>query len=88
MTPSALLELVDLIYNSYKRGQSLIKLNRFINYTKQNKHKSLRPPSQVQMYPPVGPCRALPSQHSVGPMGNGLVEVEVEAGLPHTPDCC
>lgn len=55
MTPAALLELVDLIYNSYKRGQSLIKLNRFINYTKQSKHKTLRPPSQVRMCPLVGP---------------------------------
>lgn len=36
MTPSALLELVDLIYNSYKRGQSLIKLNRFITPNKTN----------------------------------------------------
>lgn len=51
-------ELLELIYNGYKRGQSLIKLNRSINYTKQNKHnehKNLRPPSPAQMCPLVRP---------------------------------
>ena len=58
MTPTTFPELLELIFNGYKRGQSLIKLNRSINYTKQNKHnehKNLRPPSPVQMYPLVGP---------------------------------
>ena len=58
MTPTTFPELLELIFNGYKRGQSLIKLNRSINYTKQNKHnehKNLRPPSLVQMYPLVGP---------------------------------
>lgn len=55
-TPTPLPELLELIYNGYKRGQSLIKLNRSINYTKQNKHnehKNLRPPSPAQMCPLV-----------------------------------
>lgn len=56
-TPTPLPELLELIYNGYKRGQSLIKLNRSINYTKQNKHnehKNLRPPSPAQMCLLVG----------------------------------
>lgn len=64
MIPTLLPELFELIYNSDKRGQSLIKLNRPINYTKRNKHnehKNLQPSSQVQMCPLVWPWQVLQS---------------------------
>lgn len=64
MIPPLFPELFELIYNSYKRGQSLIKLNRSINYTKQNKHnehKNLQPSSQVQICPLVWPWQVLQS---------------------------
>lgn len=79
-TPTFLPELLELIYDGDKRGQSLIKLNRSINYTKQNKHnghKNLRPPSPVQMRPLVGPPQILRSPSispAVGSMACGRVE--------------
>lgn len=72
-------ELFELIYNGYKRGQSLIKLNRSIHYTNKTnimniKIYDLRP--QLGCVPLSGPdrfCKAHPSQHFVGSMACGRV---------------
>lgn len=84
MTP-ALPKLFELIYNSYKRGQSLIKLNRSINYTKQTNIMNIGIYHLHHRYVPLlgldRLCGAHSSRPFVGPTVHGCGEVQVEVGV-------